>query len=341
MDFALPARPIKMRLISGRGHYETVVAAVLKAQRSVWVATANLKQMMVEGRRVSVRSKTRFRSVLDVFDELAAAGVELRILHASRPSGPFRERFDALPRLFEGGLELRECPRVHLKAVVVDGALVYLGSANWTGAGLGAKGEGRRNFEVGILTDDDEVLDTIQELYDRIWRGAECAACRLRDGGCEAPLDLFSAERVVTASQRARLSAAATQVPSKPTRGRRAKRATTAKRATKKRGAAKESAATTRTAAARGAMKEAPAKKSAAKGARTAAAKGGAKEATAKKSAAKGARTAAAKGGAKEATAKKSAAKGTASTTSTTAAKGATKRPATTKAGEPVSETPT
>ena len=72
--------------------------------------------------------------------------------------------------------------------IAIDGALLYLGSANFTGAGLGAKGDGRRNFEMGILTDDDGLLDQAQERFDRIWRGAECAGCRLR-GECPAPLD--------------------------------------------------------------------------------------------------------------------------------------------------------
>jgi phosphatidylserine/phosphatidylglycerophosphate/cardiolipin synthase-like enzyme len=83
---------------------------------------------------------------------------------------------------------MRLCPRVHLKAVIVDGTHLYLGSANWTGAGLGAKGEHRRNFELGIVTQDHGLLDEVQGLYERIWRGAECAACKLRDV-CPAPLD--------------------------------------------------------------------------------------------------------------------------------------------------------
>lgn len=83
---------------------------------------------------------------------------------------------------------MRVCPRVHLKTVVVDARMVYLGSANWTGAGLGAKGDGRRNFEMGILTADEQTIDQVQERYDRIWRGDECADCRLRDE-CEMPLD--------------------------------------------------------------------------------------------------------------------------------------------------------
>lgn len=194
LDFVLPASAIPVQLVGGRGHYETVVSAVTRAKRSVWVATANLKEMMVEGRRTSARSRNRYRSILQVFDELVGKGVELRILHAKFPSGPFRERFDGLPRLVAGGLELRECPRVHLKAVIVDASLLYLGSANWTGAGLGAKGEGRRNFELGIVTDDEQMIDRVQETYESIWRGQPCGSCRLRDV-CPAPLDLPTAKK--------------------------------------------------------------------------------------------------------------------------------------------------
>ena len=89
-------------------------------------------------------------------------------------------------------LARRVCPRVHLKAVIVDGALLYLGSANWTGAGLGARGSGRRNFELGMITDDEDVIDQVQALYEHIWRGAACRGCKLRDSGCEAPIDVVN-----------------------------------------------------------------------------------------------------------------------------------------------------
>ncbi len=198
LDFVEPARPIALELVGGRGHYERVVRAVMNARRSVWIATANLKELMVEddraapGRRRTIRTASSrapaYRSVLDVLDELAARAVELRILHAARPSGPFRAALAGKPRLARGALALRVCPRVHFKAVVVDGSFVYLGSANWTGAGLGAKGTGRRNFELGFAGGDDALLDRVQELYDRVWRGAACKGCRLRDI-CPAPLD--------------------------------------------------------------------------------------------------------------------------------------------------------
>jgi len=198
LDFVAPARAMALELVGGRGHYERVVRAAMDARRSVWVATANLKELMVEdhravpGRRRTARTAGRaaraYRSVIDVFDELAGRGVELRILHASPPSRPFREVLARLERLRGGGLALRACPRVHFKLVIVDGAFVYVGSANWTGAGLGAKGAGRRNFELGFAGADDGLLDRTQELYDRVWSGGACKGCKLRDV-CPAPLD--------------------------------------------------------------------------------------------------------------------------------------------------------
>jgi phosphatidylserine/phosphatidylglycerophosphate/cardiolipin synthase-like enzyme len=194
MDFVLPSRPVALSLISGKGHYDTIIEPLAEARRSVWIATANLKELMVEDARVHpgrrrTRTRRNYRSVLSVFDELAARGVELRILHARLPSQAFRDALDEHPRLFRGGLALRMCPRVHLKTVIIDGTRMYLGSANWTGAGLGAKGEHRRNFELGILTEDERWLDAVQALYQEIWRGGPCAKCRLRST-CEAPLDL-------------------------------------------------------------------------------------------------------------------------------------------------------
>ena len=177
-------------MLAGRAHYEVVMRRLLVARRSIWIATANLKELMVAGPRRSARSRDRYGSVLVELDALAHAGVELRLLHAGVPSQAFRRSFDACSRLVEGGLELRQCPRVHFKTVIVDGEFCYLGSANWTGAGLGAKGEGRRNFELGLVSEDEDLLDQVQAMYEAVWSGRQCGACTLRDDGCEAPLDL-------------------------------------------------------------------------------------------------------------------------------------------------------
>ncbi|WP_163783552.1 phospholipase D-like domain-containing protein [Myxococcus vastator] len=167
-------RPIEAELLSGSALYrEVVLEKLLHARESVWMATANVKAMFVE-------HGGRFVPLVDVLDTLAARGVALRLLHAELPSRPFRAAFDRRARLVAGGLSLKVCPRVHFKAVVVDGAWAYLGSANLTGAGLGAKGDSARNFELGFVTEDFDVIDRVTALYEAVWSGAECRACKLR-----------------------------------------------------------------------------------------------------------------------------------------------------------------
>jgi len=200
MDFVRLHRPVTLSLVAGRGHYESVVKAAMNAERSLWIATANLKELMVEderarpGRRRTAGGKGDYGSVLKVFEEQVERGVEIRILHASPPSRPFVEEMRKRSGLRQarqarnGSFVLRMCPRVHFKAVIVDGTMVYLGSANWTGAGLGAKGEGRRNFEMGFCSRDDLLLDEVQGYYDHLWRGTSCSTCKLR-ATCPKPLD--------------------------------------------------------------------------------------------------------------------------------------------------------
>jgi phosphatidylserine/phosphatidylglycerophosphate/cardiolipin synthase-like enzyme len=198
-----------LELLAGASHYDKVIGAIRDAHTSVWIATANVKGMLVEGGAQPGRRRSRtsgtYVSMVSQLDALAAKGVELRMLHGEIPSRPFREEIAKHPRLLaDGGLSLARCPRVHLKAVVVDGALLYLGSANWTGAGLGAKGSGKRNFELGIITDDAAMLDDVQMMFERIWSGAECKGCKLRDL-CPGPLDAKApAAKLVAAKKRPR-----------------------------------------------------------------------------------------------------------------------------------------
>lgn len=168
-------------LLTGRDLYlEVVQRRMMSARKSVWISTANVKAMLV-------KSEKGFVPLVDVLAPLAKRGVELRLLHAELPSRPFRQAFDRHATLIRGGLALRICPRVHFKAVLVDGAWLYLGSANLTGAGLGAKSDDRRNFEVGVTTTDPGMLDHITAMFEAIWSGAECASCRLH-ASCPDPI---------------------------------------------------------------------------------------------------------------------------------------------------------
>ena len=168
-------RPLEAELLEGEALYHRVVLGRLaQARESVLIATANVKAMLVE-------LNGDFRPVADLFAKLAAKGVVVRLLHAELPSRPFRQAFDKHQSLVRGGMDLKICPRVHFKAVLVDGAWLYLGSANLTGAGLGAKHKDNRNFELGFVTEDFDTIDRTTALFESVWSGAECRTCRLYD----------------------------------------------------------------------------------------------------------------------------------------------------------------
>jgi hypothetical protein len=65
---------------------------------------------------------------------------------------------------------------------------MYLGSANLTGAGLGAKSEGKRNFELGVWTRASALIDAVLERFNALWEGRFCERCRRHDV-CPVPLE--------------------------------------------------------------------------------------------------------------------------------------------------------
>jgi phosphatidylserine/phosphatidylglycerophosphate/cardiolipin synthase-like enzyme len=172
--------PIEAELLTGSAlHRRVVLEKLAHARESVLIATANVKAMMVE-------LDGAYQPVVALFSKLAARGVAVRLLHAELPSRPFRAAFDRRQALARA-MELKLCPRVHFKAVLVDGAWLYLGSANLTGAGLGAKHDDARNFELGLVTEDFDTIDAVSALFEAVWGGSECARCRRFDG-CPDPI---------------------------------------------------------------------------------------------------------------------------------------------------------
>ncbi len=163
------------QFVSNREIYERVICGIVpQARERLWIATADIKDMYVStGGRDMV-------SFLEVLDGMLKCGVELRLIHAKEPGPNWREDFDRHPGLWEG-MERMLCPRVHFKCIIVDGRMAYFGSANLTGAGMGAKGARKRNFENGVLTDDPALIEPLAEQFDSVWRGDFCADCGHRD----------------------------------------------------------------------------------------------------------------------------------------------------------------
>jgi phosphatidylserine/phosphatidylglycerophosphate/cardiolipin synthase-like enzyme len=161
--------------VTDRQIYDRVIcSAVPAAEQFVWIGTADMKDLYVHW------GGHRMMPFLGVLAGLVDSGVSIRLIHAKEPGPAFREDFDRYPSLVEG-LEQILCPRTHFKCVVIDGTFAYSGSANLTGAGMGAKSDRRRNFESGFVTTDEAMVGQIMEQFDAVWMGKFCGACDRKD----------------------------------------------------------------------------------------------------------------------------------------------------------------
>ena len=183
--------------ISNSAHYKEVLSRVLHVKESLWIGTADIKDIYIEdGKTNNVSSKrgqkelvlsaerekgrATLKPFLEVLAKLIKKGVAVRLIHAKEPGPNFREDFDRFPILYDG-LERVLCPRAHFKMMIFDGKEAYIGSANLTGAGIGMKADGTRNFEAGILTDDPEIVEQAMNQFDEVWMGKHCKTCKRKD----------------------------------------------------------------------------------------------------------------------------------------------------------------
>ncbi|MFA9477159.1 phospholipase D-like domain-containing protein [Phycisphaerales bacterium AB-hyl4] len=171
----------KVQLVVDAEHQRRVVVeGMLKAKVSLAIATADFKAMLVPQ-----PGSRRAPSIVAHLIRLAKRGVEVRVLHAGVPSAAaLQELRGELPR----NLTIRRCPRLHAKAVIVDAGAMYLGSANLTGAGLGAKADHRRNIEWGVWSESATMIDAVLQQFNALWEGDRCRGCGRRDV-CPVPLE--------------------------------------------------------------------------------------------------------------------------------------------------------
>ncbi len=149
---------------------EVILGRIPKAKDFLWLGTSDLKDLHVD-------KNGRMVPFLEILSDLTEKNVSIRLIHAKEPGPAFRRDFDRYPNLISR-MERILCPRVHFKSVVIDGRFAYTGSANLTGAGMGAKTPNRRNFETGIITTDKKMIGKIMRQFDNIWMGKHCKECR-------------------------------------------------------------------------------------------------------------------------------------------------------------------
>jgi phosphatidylserine/phosphatidylglycerophosphate/cardiolipin synthase-like enzyme len=154
-------------------YQQVIIQQVCNTKKFLLLATSDLKDLYIH-------KGSQFVPFLELLAELIKNGVEVRLLHAKEPGPNFRKDFDKYPVL-ASRMERILCPRVHFKSIVVDGKFAYCGSANLTGAGMGAKSDSRRNFEAGFITEDKALINAILDQFDSIWMGSRCPTCNRKE----------------------------------------------------------------------------------------------------------------------------------------------------------------
>jgi len=162
-------------LLNEELYHDFLATRVPLARKFLWIVTADIKDLHVTKGKRSV-------PFLEILSDLVESSVHVRLIHAKEPGPRFRKDFDRYPNLINSNLfERILCPRVHTKAIIIDGVEMLLTSANLTGAGLGAKSPLRRNFEAGFQTDDREQVGQMMNFIDSLYLGEFCQKCQRRN----------------------------------------------------------------------------------------------------------------------------------------------------------------
>ena len=90
-----------------KNHYKEVLSLVGKAKRTVWIGTADIKDLYVDD-----------KPFLSLIASLLKKGVEVRLIHAKEPGTAWREDHEKHPILYDG-MERVLCPRVHFKLIII------------------------------------------------------------------------------------------------------------------------------------------------------------------------------------------------------------------------------
>ena len=172
-------------LLNREIYTEVIQKRIDNASDHLWIVTADIKDMYVEQ---GIGRNKGFTPFLGQLAGLVERGVAVRLIHAKEPGPRFREDFDRFDALINNELfERILCPRVHTKAIVIDGRIGFVGSPNLTGAGMGAKHEDKRNFEAGFIFDEAKPLNKLIHWIDSLYLGDHCQTCRRRDH-CPDPI---------------------------------------------------------------------------------------------------------------------------------------------------------
>lgn len=147
---------------------KVIIEGLLNTKKSLLIGTYNLQNI-----RINIRNYTNTLSgylIQLVQNDIVALIIMNPFMRKSQFINTLRGQ-----TVTQGKLSIRFCERIHLKTVIVDFEYAYIGSANITGAGVGMKSLRRRNFELGFITRDRDIIVDLSDLFMEIYNGKFCS----------------------------------------------------------------------------------------------------------------------------------------------------------------------
>ena len=170
---------LETRLIT-ENFYQEVIERVCKAKSSIKIMTADfnvfrLKPTVSQGKKY--KDGTPFLKYLMAKSK---KGVSVQII-SSEKSSWFQEEVErAYCGVAGKQFFVCFCARNHAKVVIIDDKIAFLGSANMTRAGVGQPHASPGNFEIGIMTEAPEFINSLNEFFSRIEKHEFCEGCHRR-----------------------------------------------------------------------------------------------------------------------------------------------------------------
>ena len=96
-----------IKYIANTQHYDDVLARVASVKNTLWIGTADIKDVYVKSGMTAI-------PLLAVFDKLVKRSVAIRLIHAKEPGPIFRKEHEKFPALWSS-MEMTLCPRIHFK----------------------------------------------------------------------------------------------------------------------------------------------------------------------------------------------------------------------------------
>ena len=82
-----------LKYIKNEQHYDLLVEAIRQVRRTLWIGTADLKDLYIKEGKEAV-------PLLKLLERKVKEGIEIRLIHAKEPGKNFRDDFDKYPLLW-------------------------------------------------------------------------------------------------------------------------------------------------------------------------------------------------------------------------------------------------